>query len=149
MRRGLAVAADLATDALNAHRSEGAAAVLDDFVERVADARESGGAPPDGDGEPGGSGIGVIAVLGAIGGGIFLLHRRRTRRREQQALAEVREAARDDLVALADDVQKLEGEVDAPTASAEAKADYQVALERYDDANRAFDRARRPEDMAK
>jgi hypothetical protein len=141
----------LATEAFQEHHDEGLAPTLSAFVDMVA--AERGGAgpgagPEPGDGEPGGSGIAGIAVLAALGGGIFLFHRVRTRRREQQALEEVREAAKDDLVALADDVQKLEDAVDAPNAPAQAKEEYQTALERYDEANQAFDRARRPEDMA-
>jgi hypothetical protein len=140
-------AGDLAREALDAHSSEGAAAVLDDFVERVAEAQRSGGSPGGGN-EPGGSAITGIVVLAAVGGGIYLLYRRRRRQREHQALEEVRDAAKDDLVALADDVQKLEEGVDAPGAPGEAKEDYRAALERYEEANRAFDRARRPEDIA-
>ncbi len=140
----------LATEAFQEHHDEGLTATLTAFVDMVASERSGAGAASEpGDGGPGGSGIGLIAVLAAIGGGIFLLHRVRSRRREQQALAEVREAAKDDLVALADDVQKLEGHVDAPGAPAEAKEDYQAALNRYDAANQAFDRAGRVEDMAK
>ena len=40
------VAGQLATEALNAHRGEGVTATLIDFVHRVADAQQNGGAAP-------------------------------------------------------------------------------------------------------
>jgi hypothetical protein len=61
--------------------------------------------------------------------------------------AEVRRAAQDDLLALADDIRSLDIDIELPGASAEAKADYTRALEQYERATRAFDRARRPEDL--
>jgi hypothetical protein len=142
----------LATEAFQEHHQQGVAATLAAFVDAVGAERSGaapGPAPGPGDGGPGGSGTGLIVVLALAGGGFFLFHRVRAARREQEALAEVRAAAHDDLVALADDVQKLESGVDAPNAPGEAKEDYQAALERYDTANQAFDRARRPEDMAR
>lgn len=83
--------------AISAHPGD-VQATLEDFVDRV----KNGGGGGSGSG---GSGIstGVVVVLLALlaGGGALLIGaRRRTRRREAEELAEVRETARDDLVAL-------------------------------------------------
>jgi hypothetical protein len=86
-----------ATAALEAHRSEGTAAVLLDFVDRVARLR-AGGSPGSGGGGVG-SGLLLPALL-AGGGALFLLSRRRRRREADAELAELRENVRDDLVAL-------------------------------------------------
>jgi hypothetical protein len=133
----------LATQALDAKRSDGVAAVLLDWVDRVGAARRGG----TGGGGSGGSGsnygwlgIAVVAVLGFLGLRAF-----RRRRVEQEDVASVREAARDDLVALADDVQGLELRVEDDPA---AKRDYDAALEEYARASSAFDRARTPEQLA-
>ena len=129
------VAGELATQALAAQRAQGATAVLVDFVDRVADARKHGGTTDRG---PGGGGISLIAVL-AVAGGAFLLFRTLRRRRVQRAeLAEVKAAAHDDLIALADDVQKLEQPSQRNPAS---KREYDAALSCYDAATTSFDRA--------
>ena len=56
----------------------------------------------------------------------------------------MKEAAREDLVALADDVAALEDEVDRDP---DAKEDYLLALEQYDLASQRFDRARTPQEL--
>ena len=126
----------LATEALGAHRSEGVTPTLVDFVNRVAAARQGG----DGDnrGEPGGGGAALIGLL--IAGAVaFLIFRGvRTRRRRQAELAEVKAAAHDDLIALADDVQKLE---EPAEANPNAKVEYAKALDAYDKATQSYDRA--------
>ena len=138
------VAGQLATEALNAHRSDGPTATLIDFVHRVADARQSGGAPTGTTNEPG-TGGGILIGLLVLGGLGFLGFRLLQNRRRQEAeLAEVKAAAHDDLIALADDVQKLEQPVEA---NAQAKREYEQALEDYDEASGAFDRARRTKEL--
>jgi hypothetical protein len=139
------VAGQLATDALNAHRSDGTTATLVDFVNRVAAARRNGSAPTGTTNEPG-TGGGILIGLLVLGGLIFLgVHSIQRRRRQEAELAEVKAAAHDDLVALADDVQKLEQPVEA---NAEAKREYSAALDDYDKASGAFDRARRTKELA-
>ena len=138
------VAGELATEAFDAHRADGPTAVLVDFVDRVDEARANGGHAPDGG--PGGGGAALIALL-ALGGGAFALwHAVGTRRRNREQLAEVKAAAHDDLIALADDVQGLEAPVDA-SRDEQAQQAYQRALECYEQANGAYDRARRPQDL--
>jgi hypothetical protein len=125
----------LATKAFEAQHQNGLASTLVDFVDRVGAARAND--------DKGGGGGGIpwwpIAIVGA---GVFVLYRVLRRRRAQsEDLAEVKEAAREDLVALADDVSELEDDVEREPA---AKRDYLAALEQYGQASQAFDRARTP-----
>ena len=131
------LAGRLATEALDAHRGEGVTATLIDFVQRVADARQNGGGGTTGH-EPG-TGGGILIGLLVLGGVAFIAVRAVAgRRRAQAELAEVKAAAHDDLIALADDVQKLEQPAEANAA---AKREYEAALEDYDKATHAYDRA--------
>ena len=139
------VAGRLATDALEAHRDEGVAATLIDFVDRVAATRREGDGTSDGGGnEPGGGGIAVIALLALGGGGLLVYRAVRKRREAQTELAEVKAAAHEDLIALAEDVQELE---DAVATNPAAKTAYDLALAQYDKASHSFDRARQPKQL--
>jgi hypothetical protein len=131
------VAGRLATEALDAHRDQGVTPTLIDFVHRVAAARQNGGSAPGGG--PG-TGGGVLIGLLVLGGALFLgLHAVRARRRRQTELAEVKAAAHEDLIALADDVQQLEQPVEA---NPKAKQAYEEALDDYAQASSIYDRAR-------
>jgi hypothetical protein len=139
------VAGQLATEALNAHRGQGVTPTLIDFVDRVAAARQSGGAPGGGTGNEPGTGGGILIGLLVLGGLTFAGFRVIHGRRKQQAeLAEVKAAAHDDLIALADDVQKLEQPVEA---NAQAKREYEHALEDYGSASSSYDRVRRTKEL--
>jgi hypothetical protein len=121
-------------------------ATLVDFVHRVAAAQQSGGADGDGNGndEPG-TGGGVLIGLLIFGAVAFLVTRAvRNRRRSLAELAEVKAAAHDDLIALADDVQKLEQPVES---NVDARREYDAALENYDKATHAYDRATRAREL--
>ena len=143
----------LATDAFDAKRTGGADAVLSDFVERVADARRegtaAGGRGRDGSGGDGGGGGGggFLLLLLGIPLAIFGVSRLRRRRQERAELAEVKAFARHDLVALGDDIRALDLDVEMPDADPAAKRDYGRAVECYEAADDAWDRARRVEDM--
>jgi hypothetical protein len=143
---GTAEVEDAATAAVEANRGESAAAVLLDFVDRVGGAGTTGG--NDG-GDGGGVGAGGIILLGLAGaGGAAVLASRRRRRREEAAeFAEVKENARDDLVALGDDIRALDLDIEMPNVSPEARADYEQAVNAYDRADSAWEIARRPEDL--
>lgn len=136
------VAGRLATEALDAHRGDGVTPTLLDFVDRVAEARRRGG--DGGDGEPSGGGSVLIGLLVA-GGLSFLVFRAYRKRRQTQAeLAEVKAAAHDDLIALAEDVQKLE---EPAESDPRAKKEYAQALDCYDEATRSYDRAKQPREL--
>jgi hypothetical protein len=78
----------------------------------------------------------IVAGAGAL---ILVVRRRRRAAAQQAAFAEVKDAAREDLVALASDVQELEDDVEANPRAKEA---YLAALDQYGRASGAFDRAR-------
>jgi hypothetical protein len=128
---GSGVAGRLASRAFDAHRSEGVGAVLVDFVRRVGAERNGGGSGGRG------GGLGGVWLIAIIAGGAALVFglRRARRRREDQ----VQLAARDELTALADDVQRLE---QPASGNPQAEAAYQRALDAYGRASQAFDRTR-------
>jgi hypothetical protein len=141
-------AARIATDAVEVRNDASAFEVLSEFVERVGEARRNGGeVPSEG---PGTGGFGGLALLGLLGGGAALFAvssgRRRRREREEQ-VGELRETAREDLAALGEDVRALDLDVEMPDVDPQGKADYGRAVELYDQAERALDTARGPEDF--
>jgi hypothetical protein len=140
------VAGQLATDALDAHRGDGVTATLIDFVHRVADARHNGAAGPAGQpgNEPGTGGGILIGLLVLAGGAFIAFHAVQGRRRTAAELADVKAAAHDDLIGLADDVQKLEQPVES---NANAKQEYEQALQDYGNASSAYDRARHAKEL--
>jgi hypothetical protein len=133
-----------ATEAVEAHKGEGAAAVLLDFADRA-----SGAKPSEDDGEGGGGGAGGLIVLGlaGAGGAALLVRRRRRRQAEAVEFAEVKENARDDLVALGDDIRALDLDIEMPGVPSDARADYDRAVNAYDTADRSWRLARRPRDL--
>jgi hypothetical protein len=149
--------ARLVRETIQEHRGEGLDAILTGFVDGVAAERRSlagGGGDRGSDGDGGGGGGGGLVLLGllAAGGGVFAVSRARRRRRQAAETAEhvddLRRAARDDLVALGDDVRAIDVDVDMPDADPRAREALALALQRYEDAETALDRARRPEDFA-
>jgi hypothetical protein len=136
--------------ALKAKRGEGLDAILLDFVDRMGEVR-AGNDPGDSGGNGGGGGgEGTLIVLGALalgGGGLVLARRRRRQREEAAELEEVRDTVRADVVQLGEEIRALDLDIQMPTASQEAKADYEQALGAYERASAAVDRARRPEDL--
>jgi hypothetical protein len=143
-------ASQLARDSLDARASDGTYAVLADFVRRVGDVRAGAGASGGGGGGGGGFPV-VLLLLLALPLGAFALSRRRQRKRaEEDARAEleqVKAVAREDLVALGDDIRALDLDVQMPDADPEGKQHYDQAVERYTEAEQALDRVGRPQDV--
>ena len=144
-------ASDLARESLDAKAANGTYAVLADFVRRVGEARAdrgSGGGGADGGG--GGFPFLLLLVLG-VPLALLALSRRRQRKREAEyaraELEQVKNVARDDLVALGEDIRALDLDVQMPEADPEGKQHYNQAVERYTDAEQALDRVQRPEDI--
>jgi hypothetical protein len=129
-----------AEDAAEAAADQGGTVegVLLNFVDEL----ESGG---------GGEGVGagglIILGLAGAGGAALLVSRRRRRREQAQRFAEVKDNARDDLVALGDDLRALDIDVELPRTRPEVKADYELAVQAYDRADQAWRLARRPDDL--
>jgi hypothetical protein len=145
-------ASGLASDALEARAAEGTFAVLAEFVDRVGDARTGAGSGSRGGGSGDGGGFPwlLLALIGLPAAAIGWGRRQRRKREEERAraeLAEVVQVAREDLVALGDDIRALDLDVQMPDVDPEAKQHYGQAVERYTEAEQALDRARRPEDI--
>jgi hypothetical protein len=136
---GSQAAVDAANAAFQAHHLEGPAAVLQDFIHRAA----------SDDGGGGGGGGGALILLGvvAVGGGALLVGRRRRRQREDEEFAEVKERARDEVVALGEDIGALDLDVRRPSLPDAVRTDYETAVNAYDRADTAWERARSPEDL--
>ncbi len=135
-------AGDLAADAIEG-KDGNLQAILLDFVERVGEERNGGG---DGDGA-GAGGLILLGLLGAGGAALFV-GRRKRRARNAAEFAEAKRNARDDLVALGDDIRALDVDVEMPNVDPQGKADYDHAVARYTEAEEQWDAARRPQDLA-
>jgi hypothetical protein len=139
-------AGELAAEALDAERENGTAAVLEDFVRRVA-AERGEGASSGGESDGGGGFPIFLVTLVVAAVGLFGWSRVRRRRRQQTELEQVRAVAREDLVALGDDIRALDLDVEMPDVDKEAKEHYGLGVERYQQADEALRRARRSEDI--
>jgi hypothetical protein len=137
-------AGEAAEGARDAYDGGGAGALLLDFVDRLGGAGTAGGG-----GDEGGVGAGGLILLGLAGaGGAAVVMSRRRRRQEQAAeLEEVKDNVRDDLVVLGDEIRALDLDIQMPDVPPEARTDYETAVNAYDRANRAYETARRPEDL--
>jgi hypothetical protein len=134
--RGVSV---LARKAFEARHGQGLAATLLDFVDRVAQARSRAHAGGAGGGSSGGGGGGLstvlLVILAVLGGGALLATgaaRRRRRQEEQRQLEDLRAAARDDLVALGDDVRDVDIDVEMPGIDPRAREELGRGLAAYE-----------------
>jgi hypothetical protein len=135
-------AGDLASEAIEAQGPD-LDAILLDFTDRVGEARS-------GDGDGGGSAAGGLILVGLLGAGgaALLVGRRRKRAREAVEFEEAKRNARDDLVALGDDIRALDLDAEMPDADPQAKADYDHAVARYTEAEERWELSRRPAELA-
>ena len=144
------VAPALAGQAFRAHRSEGLAATLEDYVRRVGEARANGGRDAGGGDGGGGSPAGLLVLIGVLGGGFALFstaQRRRRRRAEAERLAALRRTADEDRAALGEDIRALDLDVEMPGADPAAKADYGRAVDAHVRAGELLSAARAPADF--
>jgi hypothetical protein len=139
-------AGELAAEAIDGNGGD-LSAILLDFTDRVGEARTGGGG---GDGDGDGAGTGGLVLLGLLGAGgaALLVGRRRRHARDAAEFEEAKRNARDDLVALGDDIRELDIDVQMPNVDPEAKADYDHAVARYTEAEDLWERARTPGDLA-
>jgi hypothetical protein len=133
---GSGQAGKLATNAFRAHHADGVTPTLLDFIDRVGAARSGSG---------GGRSFGWWPIVFLAIAGFLVFRTVKGRRQRSSDFQAVKEAAREDLVALADDVQGLEHKVEGNDA---AKRDYLAALDKYAQASSAFDRAMSPDQLA-
>jgi hypothetical protein len=66
---------------------------------------------------------------------------------DARAFEDVRRAAEEDILGLADEIRALDLDVEMPGVSPEARADYMRAVDQYERAQSALDRARSPRDL--
>jgi hypothetical protein len=66
---------------------------------------------------------------------------------DPRAFEEVRRTAEEDILSLADEIRALDLDIEMPGVSSEARADYMHAVDQYDRAQAALERARSPRDM--
>ena len=152
----LVQAGRIMTNAFDDHRSEGAAGVLLAFVDDVQEASGgsgsgSGGSSGSGSGSDSGSrssgsGLGTWLLLGgAVGGGVYLMRRNGKRRQQEQVvLLGDQEDLRSELSVLADDVMRLEPEVELKP---DARDDYEAGVARFKWAQAAIDSIDSPDDV--
>jgi hypothetical protein len=128
--------------------------ILLDFIDRMGAARAGDvdaateGAPGEDGGGGGGGGALLLVGALAVGGGVFVLNRRKRGRAQRAQFEEARENVRDDLVALGDDIRALDIDVELPNTPQPVKDDYHVAVAAYERAENTWERARTPEDLA-
>ncbi|MEX2551400.1 MAG: hypothetical protein WD627_00135, partial [Actinomycetota bacterium] len=141
----------LATEAVEANQGGTPAAVLSDFVDRLAQASSEGGLEGSSDGG-GGSPLVPLGLL-AVGGGVVAAVMRKRKKASsalsEQRLKEVKGVALEDLVALGEDLRELDLQVEMPTADPRAKEEYVRALGEYEEATRDLDKANRLQDIQK
>ena len=142
----------IATNAFNDERENGVAAVLLAIVDQTQSHR-SGGRSGSGSGsgsgpseERGGGGLlPWLLVGGAVGGGVYLMRRSNTRRQQEQTvLVGDQEDLRAELAVLADDVMRLEPEVELQPA---ARDEYEAGVARFRWAQAAIDAIDSPDDV--
>ncbi|HEX7166134.1 MAG TPA: hypothetical protein VF230_04040 [Acidimicrobiales bacterium] len=128
-------APQLANAAMRANERGDLAGVLEHFIAGVQDAPLEDGVPerPEAEADEGEGGS-ILPILLLVGGGILLFtflsgrKRKRVAAERDQALQGARQDLQAELAVLADDVLRLEPEVDVHTA---ARPDYDAAVARY------------------
>jgi hypothetical protein len=114
--------------------------VLSAFVSGVSDAYGSG----SGGSGRGGSALTVLALVAAGGGALALASsrsRKRARLRAAANLAEVRPTFEEDVTRLGEDIEALDLDIDAAATTDTMRERYAAALNSYDAAKLALDRA--------
>ncbi|MFI9305632.1 hypothetical protein [Streptomyces triculaminicus] len=130
------------------------ASQLDDFVGQAA--RISRGHAPGSWGGDTGEGVGATglitggAVLLAGGAGAYAVYRRARRRREERERAELdalRVVVDEDITAFGEELDRLDFSPSEAGATDEMRADYERALDSYEEAKAKIAAAARPEDV--
>lgn len=140
------VAAEIATATFNDQRDDGPAAVLLEFVRRVdrAQAEGSGGSTAPEEKKESNPVAGGLLLAGLAGGGVYLFRRKKKKDAERrQILVGEQEDLRSELAVLADDVLRLEPEVEL---NPEARGDYEAGVARFKWAQAAIDSIDSPDD---
>ncbi len=122
-------------------------AVLTEFVGLVGQARQNGGSTEAPGDDEGTNFPPILLILIAVPVVLFAVSRVRRSRREREDFERVTALAREDQVALGDDIRALDLDVEMPDVDPEAKQHYGLAVERYEAAGRALADARKAADV--
>lgn len=91
--------------------------------------------------------LSVLIVLAAVAGSVLLVSRKRQRVRAAQEMTDLKRGVQEDVTLLGEDIARLDLNVMDKDLDPEIRADYERAMNSYDDAKRATERASHPEDM--
>lgn len=135
-------------------QGEPAKTQLNDFTDRAL-TNINGSAPKSwGTGSGDGVSTGALIALGAVvvvgGAGAYTLVRRNRRRRaqeQQKALDKLRVVVDEDITAFGEELDRLDFHPAEPGADDAMRADYERALDSYEQAKSSMAAARRPEDV--
>ncbi|MEV8566148.1 hypothetical protein AB0436_11335 [Streptomyces sp. NPDC051322] len=139
--------------AVTAVQGESARKQLDDFTD-IAVRSARGSAPTSWGGGGGGSATGVLIGIGAVvlvgGVGLYAVGRRRQRKRAEEqhaALDKLQIVVDEDITTYGEELDRLDFRPDEEGANDAMRADYQRALDAYEQAKAVMAAARRPEDV--
>ncbi|AXK37652.1 hypothetical protein DVA86_25930 [Streptomyces armeniacus] len=96
--------------------------------------------------------IGLLAVLAVITGGALVAGRNRRKRRaerDREQLETLRPVVDEDITAFGEELDRIDFSPSAPAMDDAMRADYQSALDSYENAKSRMDAARRPHDVRK
>jgi hypothetical protein len=91
--------------------------------------------------------IGVLVAIAAAVTGVVLVARKRRRERHARQMADLKQGVQEDVTLLGEDIARLDLNVMDPGLDPETRADYERAMNSYDKAKTATERAQRPQDM--
>ncbi|GGV31924.1 hypothetical protein GCM10010182_64270 [Actinomadura cremea] len=91
--------------------------------------------------------LGLLIALVAAASSVFLVARRRRQERQAREMQELKEGVEEDVTLLGEDIARLDLDVMDRKLAPEIRADYERAMNSYDEAKRATDRAAVPQDM--
>ncbi|WP_018653558.1 hypothetical protein [Actinomadura flavalba] len=93
--------------------------------------------------------LGFLFVVAAFAGGAFLVVRKRRRERDARQMAELKQGVEEDVTLLGEDIARLDLPVLDHDLDPQIRSDYERAMNSYDEAKTATERAQRPDDMTK
>ncbi|MFC5747056.1 hypothetical protein [Actinomadura rugatobispora] len=91
--------------------------------------------------------LSVVVLIMAGAFGAFLVAGKRRREREARQMAELKKGVEEDVILLGEDIAALDLDVMDHGLDPDTRRDYERAMNSYDDAKTATDRAARPTDM--
>ncbi|QXJ22102.1 hypothetical protein AGRA3207_003049 [Actinomadura graeca] len=91
--------------------------------------------------------LGVLILLVAGAAGAFLVVRKRRRAQQAQQMAELKDGVQEDVTLLGEDIARLDLNVMDRNLDADTRSDYERAMNSYDGAKTATERATTPNDM--